>query len=165
MADSPKSFTRASVRRVSALMMALVGVLIFTVLLVEDVGLVPQEATASLPWKLITQYAAAMAVGGAVAGALLSGLFGKRGVGGWLLAAVGGIVASTVAGLLGSAVGLLPSLLRDGFDMGDLIAVGFGAALAPIALIGNPLRLAVWVLLIALTHLWCQRIRHQSQVA
>jgi hypothetical protein len=161
MADSPAPFSGGTVRRIGALMMALVGALIFTVLLVEDVGLLPQGVSATLPWALIAQYALAMAVGGALAGALLSGLFGRRGAGGWLLAALGGIVASIVAGLLGSAVGLLPSLLRDGFDMGDLIAVGFGATLAPIALIGNPLRLAVWVALIVLTHLWCQRIRNR----
>ena len=81
------SQTRGKARPVSALMMAVVGVLIFTVLLVEDVGLLPQDASASLPWGLIGQYAVAMAMGGALAGALLSGLFGRGGAGGWFLAA------------------------------------------------------------------------------
>jgi hypothetical protein len=143
----------------AALMMAVVGVLIFSVLLVGDMGLLPADASTAVPWSLVLRYGIAMAVGGALAGAALAGMFGRAGIGGWTLSLLGGAIASVVAGLLGSAVGLAPDLLRDGFQTGDLIAVGFGAFLAPIALFESWGHLAVWFGLIALTHLLCGKAR------
>jgi hypothetical protein len=143
----------------AALMMAVVGVLVFSVLLVGDIGLLPADGPTGVPWALVVRYAIAMAIGGALAGVVLAGLFGRAGIGGWLLSLVGGAVASIVAGFLGSAVGLAPDLLRDGLQPGDLIAVGFGALLAPIALFESWGHLAVWVGLVALTHLLCARAR------
>jgi hypothetical protein len=149
----------------AALMMAVVGVLIFSVLLVGDMSLLPADASTAVPWALVIRYGVAMAIGGALAGAALAGMFGRAGVGGWLLSLLAGAIASIVAGLLGSAVGLAPDLLRDGFQTGDLIAVGFGAFLAPIALIESWGHLAVWVGLIALTHLLCGKARRPRQPA
>jgi hypothetical protein len=149
----------------AALMMAVVGVLIFSVLLVGDMSLLPADASTAVPWALVIRYGVAMAIGGALAGAALAGMFGRAGVGGWLLSLLAGAIASVVAGLLGSAVGLAPDLLRDGFQTGDLIAVGFGAFLAPIALIESWGHLAVWVGLIALTHLLCGKARRPRQPA
>jgi hypothetical protein len=149
----------------AALMMAVVGVLIFSVLLVGDMSLLPADASTAVPWGLVIRYGVAMAIGGALAGAALAGMFGRAGVGGWLLSLLAGAIASVVAGLLGSAVGLAPDLLRDGFQTGDLIAVGFGAFLAPIALIESWGHLAVWVGLIALTHLLCGKARRPRQPA
>jgi hypothetical protein len=149
----------------AALMMAVVGVLIFSVLLVGDMSLLPADASTAVPWALVIRYGVAMAIGGALAGAALAGMFGRAGVGGWLLSLLAGAIASVVAGLLGSAVGLAPDLLRDGFQTGDMIAVGFGAFLAPIALIESWGHLAVWVGLIALTHLLCGKARRPRQPA
>jgi hypothetical protein len=140
-------------------MMAVVGVLVFSVLLVGDMSLLPADASVAVPWALVIRYGVAMAIGGALAGAALAGLFGHRGIGGWLLSFVGGAIAAVVAGLLGSAVGLLPDLLRDGLQTGDLIAVGFGGVLAPIALLESWGHLAVWLGLIALTHILCGKSR------
>ena len=140
-------------------MMAVVGVLVFSVLLVGDMSLLPADSSVAVPWALVFRYGVAMAIGGALAGAALAGLFGRRGIGGWLLSLLGGAIASVVAGLLGSAVGLAPDLLRDGFQTGDLIAVGFGGVLAPIALAESWGHLGVWLGLIALTHILCGKAR------
>jgi hypothetical protein len=143
----------------AALMMAVVGVLVFSVLLVGDMSLLPADASTAVPWVLVIRYGVAMAIGGALAGAGLAGLFGRAGLGGWLLSLVGVAVASIVAGFLGSAVGLAPDLLRDGLQPGDMIALGFGAFLAPIALFESWGHIAVWFGLVALTHLLCAKAR------
>jgi hypothetical protein len=153
------------VRPIAALMMAVVGVLVFSVLLLGDIGLLPSDRSTAVPWSLVIRYAVAMAIGGALAGAVLADLFGRAGVGGWLLSLLGGALASVVAGFLGSAVGLAPDLLRDGLQPGDLIAIGFGAFLAPIALLESWGHLAVWFALVALTHLLCAKARRPRQSA
>ncbi len=64
-----------------------------------------------------------------------------------------------IAGLLGSAMGLLPDLLRDGWQSADIIPILFGLAVLPLAFVGKPLLLAGWLGLIALTHVWARQAR------
>ena len=70
-----------------------------------------------------------------------------------------------VAGLLGSALGLLPDLLRDGWQMSDLVPILFGLAVLPLAFVGKPLLLVAWLGLIALTHVWARQARAARAVA
>ncbi|MEP1201132.1 hypothetical protein [Tateyamaria sp.] len=106
---------------------------------------------------LIVRYFMAMGLGGAVAGYALSNLFGRSGLLGWVLAAMGGILVATFAGLLGSAIGLLPDLLSDGFQTPDILAVSAGALVLPLALIGWPTLLPIWIGLIFLVHILAKR--------
>ena len=96
---------RGSARRVTAGMMALIGAGLFFVLLA---GELPGRESADwddLPTGIVVRYIVTMALGSAVAGWLLAGLFGRRGAAGWLLALLGAVAATMVAGLLGSALG------------------------------------------------------------
>lgn len=146
-------------RTITTVMMALTGASLFIAFMLEDLSGLNADQAAALPRSLVLRYILAMAIGGALAGWLLAGLFGRRGLRGWLLALLGGILTALIAGLLGSAVGLLPDLLADGFSMGDLIAVAFGLFVFPLALAGQPLLFALWLALLALTHLWARRAR------
>ncbi|WP_111429692.1 hypothetical protein [Rhodobacteraceae bacterium DSL-40] len=146
-------------RTITTVMMALTGASLFIAFMLEDLSGLAPDQSAALSRMLVLRYILAMAIGGALAGWLLAGLFGRRGLRGWFLALLGGIVTALIAGLLGSAVGLLPDLLADGFSMGDLIAVAFGLLVFPLALAGQPLLLALWLILIGLTHLWARRAR------
>ncbi|WP_297977620.1 hypothetical protein, partial [uncultured Amaricoccus sp.] len=140
-------------------MMALIGAGLFFVLLA---GELPGRESADwddLPTGIVVRYIVTMALGSAVAGWLLAGLFGRRGAAGWLLALLGAVAATMVAGLLGSALGLLPDLLRDGWQSSDLIPILFGLAVLPLAFVGKPLLLAAWLGLIALTHVWARQAR------
>ncbi len=152
-------------RNVTTTMMALTGAIFFVVFLLEDVVGRTGIAWANLPWGLIVRYVIAMIVGGAIAGWLAAGLFGRRGVTGWLLALLGGALATTAAGMLGSAVGLVPDLLADGWDMADLIPIGYGLVVLPLAFAGAPLLILVWGVLIAATHLWARRARKHDVAA
>ena len=148
-----------SARHVTAGMMALIGAGLFFVLLAGDLPGRESAEWDDLPTRLVVRYIVTMALGSAAAGWLLAGLFGRRGVGGWLLALVGAVVATMVAGLLGSALGLLPDLLRDGWQSADIIPILFGLAVLPLAFVGKPLLLAGWLGLIALTHVWARQAR------
>lgn len=152
-------------RIVATLMMALTGVFLFAALLAEDVLALDAEQRAAVPWLLAARYVLAMAAGGALSGWLLSGLFGRRGVAGWILALLGGTVASLVAGLLGSAVGLLPDLIADGWDMGDLIAIGSGALVLPLSLAGQTLLFLIWLALLLATHVLTRQRRQIRRMA
>ena len=101
-----------------------------------------------------------MAIAGAVVGWLLAGMFGRPGPLGWLLAALGGLLVALISGALGSAIGLLPDLLRDGWQTGaDLIRIGGGALVAPFALAGQPLVALGWAVLVGITHVLAGRRR------
>ncbi|ANT62583.1 hypothetical protein AYJ57_19560 [Salipiger sp. CCB-MM3] len=146
-------------RFVTTFMMALVGGLLFFAFLYEDaVALGPERAVAE-PRGLQIRYLIAMVLGGALSGWLLSGLYGRRGIGGYLLGFVGSIVALMVAGLFGSAVGLLPDILRQGWDASDLIPILFGAVALPLSFAGAPLLFVGWLVISLATHLWAKRVR------
>jgi hypothetical protein len=148
-----------SARYVTTGMMALIGAVFFFAFLLEDVVGRSSVVWADLPWAVILRYVVAMVIGGALAGWLLAGSFGRRGVAGWLLALLGGALATTIAGLLGSAFGLLPDLLADGWEMADLIPIGYGLAVLPLAFAGVPLLSLAWLVLVALTHVLAKRAR------
>jgi hypothetical protein len=141
-------------------MMALAGASLFAAFVGQDIRLRPANmALADLPWGLILRYVAAMAAGGAVAGLIFAGFFGRRGVFGWVLAALGGLLATAISGALGSAFGLLPDLLADGYHSSDVIPVAAGLLVLPLAAGEQPLLLVVVAALVALTHVLCKRGR------
>jgi hypothetical protein len=148
-----------SPRPMVAAMMALASAVLFVVFLFDDVGDLLRTPGAALPWGAILGYVAAMAIGGAVTGYLLAGAFGRKGPLGWLLAALGGIVATTFGGLVGSLVGMLPDLLASGLQAGGLLAIGAGALILPFAFTGWPALTLIWAVLIVATHLWARRRR------
>ena len=144
---------------VATAMMALAGAGFFLVFLLEDLAGRGDVHWSDLPLGLAARYILSMGIGGALAGWLLAGLFGRSGVSGWLAALLGGALAVTVAGLLGSLVGLLPDLLADGWQTGDLIAIVYGLVVLPLAFVGQPLVLLLWLALVAATHLWARHVR------
>jgi hypothetical protein len=143
---------------VTTAMMALVGAGFFSVFLLEDV-LGRGVNWGTLPWGLVLRYVVSMGLGGAFAGWLLSGTFGRRGASGWLLALLGGVLATTTAGLFGSAAGLLPDVLSDGWETADLVPIGFGLAVLPLAFAGQPLVFLAWLGCVLITHVWARRSR------
>jgi hypothetical protein len=151
--------TRSSPRLLVAGLMAVTGAAFFFIFLLQDIANPRYSDWHELPWAMLSRYVLAMGIGGGLSGWLLSGLFGRRGMGGWLLAILGGIIATGVAGILGSAVGMLPDLFRIGLDMREIIPVAFGFVVLPLAIIGQPPLLIVWLILIGLTHLGAKRIR------
>ena len=96
------------IRPLVACAMGISGALFFLVVLFDDVADLGSAQLSQLPWGLILRYVISMGIGGAIAGLLLAGLFGRRGPLGWLLAVFGGLVASAFAGVVGSLVGQLP---------------------------------------------------------
>lgn len=102
-----------------------------------------------------------MAIAGGLIGALLSGLFGRRGLVGWALALVAGLLIATVAGLLGSFFGGLPDLIARGTRPGDMIAVLAGGMVLPFVVADWPLIGALWLALLGATHILIRRLRQQ----
>lgn len=143
----------------TALLMALAGAFFFTVFVAQDVRPNEDLSWRTLPWALLARYGLAMTLGGLLAGFLFGGLFGRQGPLGWLLAVIAGVLAVALSGLLGSAVGLLPDLLADGYQSRDLIAVASGVLILPLALADQPWLLAVLVLLIGAAHVIARRRR------
>lgn len=154
-----------SVRFITTAMMALTGAAAFIAFSAEDLAGLSPEQRSALPFALIARYIGAMAIGGALSGWLLSGLFGRRRVRGWVLAVAAGLFATLVAGLFGSALGLLPDVLADGWDPGDLIAILAGLLVLPLAAAAQPHLLLPWLGLVALTHLWAGRARARRRDA
>ena len=143
-------------RWITALMMALLGAILFVAFVLQDIRIHPELAPGDLPWGLIIRYALAMTLGGALSGYLFAGLFGRGGLGGWLLAILSGVIATAIAGLFGSAFGLIPDMLTDGFSTAEIIQIAAGLLMLPLALIEQPwLALVVGAILIV-THLRCK---------
>lgn len=139
--------------------MALASLVLFLAMIFEDIGDFAAADWSNIPVGLIVRYAVAMGLGGALAGYVLAGLFGKSGFLGWLLALVGGFLATTFAGIIGSAFGLAPDLLSDGFQASDMLAIGAGALVLPLAVIGWPVLLPVWLALVLLAHVLARKRR------
>ena len=108
---------------------------------------------------LALRYLIAMAVGGGLSGAICAGMFGRSGAVGWLWAALGAVLATALAGLLGSFFGLIPDLLADGLTTQHLISAGFGLVLIPLSMVGRPVMIAVWLGLVVAAHLLARRAR------
>lgn len=117
------------------------------------------DERANLSAGLIARYVIAMAIGGALAGWLFASLFGRRGVLGWVLALLGGLFATMIAGLFGSAFAMLPDLVANGFSMGDLIGIGFGLAVLPLGIASQLFLAAGWLALVIIAQIWARRIR------
>ncbi len=150
---------RRSPKYVTTLMMALIGVLLIAAFMAEDVIAQGGLTWADLPKGLMLRYLLAMAIGGALSGWLLAGMFGRSGLGGFVIGFLGAVIATLVAGLFGSAAGLLPDLLRDGWSSSDLIPIFYGLAALPLAFAGQPLLFVGWLVVMLLTHLWARRVR------
>lgn len=159
MSNHETNASGGSPRLIVAVMMALVGAMFFFVFLAEDIENMTNLEWADLPTGLVLRYIVAMGIGGAIAGFLLAGLFGRAGIGGWALAGIGGVLATLLAGLIGSAAGLLPDLLADGWQMADIIPIAFGLLVIPLAMVGKPLIALVWVALLGVTHVLAGRAR------
>ncbi len=69
------------------------------------------------------------------------------------------MLAAVSSGIFGSLFGLLPDMLHDGFQLGDVIAIGFGALVLPLATVGHPWLLILWLILVVASHLWARRVR------
>ncbi len=152
---------------VAALIMAIIGALLFSAFVMQDIRIHPELGPQDLPWGLIIRYGVAMTLGGALAGYLLCGTFGRGGAGGWVLALLGwvlallgGIIAASLSGLLGSAFGLLPDMLSDGFSLSEAIQIGAGLLVLPFAADEEPILIPAVVALIAATHILCKRLRN-----
>lgn len=141
-------------RTVATVGLALASMLLFLAMVFDDVSELTNASWSTLPIGLIARYLIAMGLGGAIAGHFLYGLFGRSGILGWFFAIAGGVVAATFAGLVGSAIGLSPDLLSDGFQSRDIIAISAGVLVLPFALIGWPVLMPIWVILIAAIHVF-----------
>lgn len=146
-------------KRIAALMMALTGGVLFAAFVLQDIKIHPELAFRDLPWGLILRYAGAMMLGGALSGLVFSGLFGRSGFLGWLLAALGGVIGASLSGLFGSAFGLLPDLATGGFTTTELLQIAAGILVLPLALSEQPSVVFVLAALVVATHVLCQRAR------
>lgn len=146
-------------RLIVTIMMSFTGATFFFGFLTEEMGRVTEEQAQLVSRGLIIRYIVAMAIGGAVAGLICAGLFGRHGLPGWLLVLLGAIVVTLLAGLIGSAIGQLPDMAADGLNMTELISIGFGLVLIPLAMAGRPAMIAVWAVLMVVTHLLARRAR------
>lgn len=146
-------------RHTAMAIMALMGAAFFYALLAEDMPNLDESQRVNLPWGLIALYICAMALGGAIAGLLFAGFFGRAGAMGWVRALIGGILVALVAGFIGSALGRVPQIVADGFTGETLVAIGFGFFVVPLAITGFPMLLAIWALLTLAAHVLCKRAR------
>ncbi|MEM1235854.1 MAG: hypothetical protein AAGI10_02710 [Pseudomonadota bacterium] len=156
--SAQNSSVKGRLRWTVAIAMAVASALFFLEVLREDIATVDSELS-QLPWALIIRYAVSMAAGGAIVGALLSGWFGRGGIGGWLLAILGGLIAAAFAGVVGSFVGFLPDIIAGGFDIGSAIAIFAGLIILPLAFLGWPLLIPIWAAIVCAAHIWAKRIR------
>ena len=159
MTSSENNGSGPSPRRIVVQMMALTSALFFFVFLLEDIPHWSEEDWANVPWSLVALYIALMAAGGAICGALFSFLFGRRGIIGWVLGLLGGLITPVFAGILGSVFSRFGSFLAEGVSLPDLIAVGAGAMLLPFAVVSFPLIVVPWFGLTVMTHLWARKSR------
>ncbi|MEM6658502.1 MAG: hypothetical protein AAF625_10465 [Pseudomonadota bacterium] len=140
------------IRPIATFMMALTGAFFFFVFVAQDIRVLENPEIGALPWGLILRYALAMALGGAIAGFLFSGLFGRSGLGGWLLAVFAGVLATTIAGLFGSAIGELPELLSTGVTGATLIPIFAGLLVLPLSIADQPAMAGVLLIMVVVTH-------------
>lgn len=147
-------------RPLASALMAVSSALLFTVFVFEDLSDLLRTEWSDVPWGLVLRYVLSMGIAGALIGALLAGMFGRGGTVGWALSVAGGIVTATLAGLLGSFFGLLPSLLSRGTGAGDLIAILAGGLVLPFTVARWPIVGALWLLLLAITHVSIRKLRN-----
>lgn len=159
MIESPKP--RFNPKFVPVGVMAFVGVILFVTVVHSDLAAISESRSANAPTGLIIRYALAMAIGGALAGYVLSRLFGRAGIMGWILALIGGLLATIGSGLIGSLFGRLPELLSDGFQMGDLIAVAAGMLIPLFALGDDGWLTLVWLIMILAAHVWKRQLQNR----
>lgn len=113
-------------------------------------------------WAFVTEVLLGHAAGGFVAGWLLAGLFGRRGVPGWGLALLGAVLASLLAGLVGGIIATLPALMSGTSMVSAAIRAGAGALVTPLAIAGAPWLGAVWLAGIAGLHLTARALRQSA---
>ncbi|WP_116131119.1 hypothetical protein [Tropicimonas sp. IMCC34043] len=144
---------RITVALVSALAMAGFAVLFLLQERPEDLS------TVDGLWGFVFGRLLFQAIGGAAAGWLLAGLFGRRGIQGLALALIGGVLVTLLAGLIGGVLVGIPGLLRQGFAAPVLIRMGMESLIVPMAGAGRPLVWAAWGGTVILTHLlaWLAR--------
>ena len=153
------------IRPIASAMMALTGSFFFSVFVAQEIQALPDADLGQLPWALITRYVSAMALGGAVIGALFCGLFGRAGLGGWILALFTGLLAASDSGLFGSAIGALPDLMATGWNATALIPVLSGFLVLPFALAEQPMLAIVLFVMVSLTHVFIRNRRRAHHVA
>lgn len=134
---------------------ALAGVMAFFLLYAD------REAAAGAEglWVFVLETLIGHAAGGFLAGWALAGLFGRRGVAGWLLALLGGVLASLLAGLIGGAVAGVIGMAGGADLVAALILVGAGALVTPLAIAGAPWLGAVWLAAIVGLHIVVRGLR------
>jgi hypothetical protein len=110
-------------------------------------------------WAFVTGTLVFHALGGAVAGWALAGLFGRAGPVGWPLAALGGALASIAAGVLGGAASGLPALLAGASPVAGAVRLATAAFVTPLAVAAQPLLGAVWLASVLGLHLVARRLR------
>lgn len=148
-----------SPRLLVAMMIAVTSAITFAALLIEDLNGFDDLDFSDLPWNLITRYMITMALGGAVAGFLLAGMFGRKSIGGWCLALLGGVLVTLLAGLLGSFFGWLPDYFSEGSTPSALVSILAGALVPIFAFAGQILLFVMWLVLLAVTHVFAARVR------
>ncbi|WP_170482565.1 hypothetical protein [Ruegeria arenilitoris] len=149
-------------RLTSTIMMALIGAGLFLTFFSRDFPDGLQDDWVRENLGLVARYVIAMMLGGAVMGYLLASMFGRPGLGGWIWAVTGGLLAALVTGACGSLIGLLPDLLADGWQAQDLVSVLFGFLVLPIAAAEKFGSFLIWVIAIAVTHLLSRFERARS---
>ena len=99
-------------------------------------------------------------LGGALAGYLLAGLFGRAGAGGWLLAILGTLVVVLLGGLFGGAFAALYGVVTGTTNLAtDFIRIGLGAVTAPLAIADSPWLGPLWIAVGVAAHLTCRGMR------
>ena len=159
MQDEAARKPSRSPRWIVAGMLALANALFFFVFVLEDIPAQGGINLADLPWGLLIRYAVAMAIGGAIAGFCVSALFGRAGLLGWTFALIGGVLATLIAGIIGSAIGRSPELLSNGWQSTDAVAVAAGLILVPLSMIDFPWMFLIWLALVLVTHIWAKSTR------
>jgi len=105
-------------------------------------------------------YAACHGLGGAAAGWLAAGLFGRDGIAGWALAVIGGLAVTLLGGLVGGAIfGLLGASGVGAPLVEGAIRVGMGPLNVPLAVAQRPALAAIWIVAVAAAHLWRRAAR------
>ena len=97
------------------------------------------------------------ALGGAIAGYALAGLFGRAGAGGWLVALLGATLATLLGGLLGGGAAALYGVVTGTANFTtEMIRIGLGAVTTPLAIAEGPWLTVVWLAAWGVAH-WTAR--------